>query len=201
MITVPRLPWFWVTAEACGANAVISDSRAMMYRIIICRGQISAWRTPTRGIECPACAYLFVYLYVYLPLTFKHVLQLQYDFDFNAIPTTHNLYLRSTGICFFPFSLPGVERHPIKRKPHGARTLHITKESIWHARMSDTEGAASNGTTTSGVVDAGAPPAGSESVAEGSTAGAGSCGSGAASAASGAASQSWFCCQPSLSTY
>ena len=129
------------------------------------------------------------------------------NFYFNTIRiytcTTYNLdlqYVRSTGICCI-FSPPGAERHPIKRKPHGARTLHITKESIWHARMSDTEGAASNGTTTSGVVDAGAPPAGSESVAEGSTAGAGSCGSGAASAASGAASQSWFCCQPSLSTY
>ena len=90
---------------------------------------------------------------------------------------------------FFAFSLPGAERHPIKIKPHDARTLHITEESIWHASMSDTEGtAASNGTPTNGVADAGASPAGSGSVAKGSTAGAGSRGSGAASPASGAPS-------------
>ena len=92
---------------------------------------------------------------------------------------------------FFPFSLPGAERHPIKRKPHDARTLHIAEESIWHASMSDTNGTASNDTPTNGVAHASASPAGSGSVAEGSTAeaaGAGSRGSGAASPASGAAS-------------
>ena len=66
---------------------------------------------------------------------------------------------------FFPFSLPGAERHPIKTKPHDVRTLYIAEESIWHASMTDTEGtAASNGTPTNGVVDAGASPAGSGSV-------------------------------------
>ena len=78
---------------------------------------------------------------------------------------------------FFPFSLPGAERHPIKRKPHDARTF----QNIWHASMSDTEGTASDRTPTNGVADAGASPAGSGSVAEDSTAGAGSRGPGAAS--------------------
>ena len=85
---------------------------------------------------------------------------------------------------FFPFSLPGAERHPIKRKPHDARTF----QNIWHASMSDTEGTASDRTPTNGVADAGASPAGSGSVAEGSTQGARSRGSGAASPASRAAS-------------
>ena len=39
MITVPRLPWFWVTAEECRANAVIASNLAMIYRIgILCQG-------------------------------------------------------------------------------------------------------------------------------------------------------------------
>ena len=91
-------------------------------------------------------------------------------------------------VFFFPFSLPGAERHPIKRNPHDARTLHIAEESIWHASMRDTEGTASNGTPTNGMADAGASPAGSECVAESYTAGVGSRGSGAAVSASGAAS-------------
>ena len=52
LITVPRLPWFWVTAQACRANAVIASNSAMIYRVgILCRGQSckfwhggSSWR-------------------------------------------------------------------------------------------------------------------------------------------------------------
>ena len=40
LITVPLLPWFSFTAEACRTNTVIASNRAMIYRIsIFCRGQ------------------------------------------------------------------------------------------------------------------------------------------------------------------
>ena len=49
-------------------NAMTYDSRAMMYRIrIMYRGQISAWRTPTRGIERPAFVYImYICTHIYI---------------------------------------------------------------------------------------------------------------------------------------